>query len=224
MGFGFEIDHYDPLEHAPEKERDYDNLMYSCSRCNKRKSKFYPTDQQRDRGLYVLRIDQEDPQPHFESDKLLWEGRTITGEFNIERLDLNRGHLVRIRRLRQRLHEARAFIAYGVREILQTSLDVVNPEYRPALMTWHERVILDEVAANQSVEDFIKSCVASPATPDTESPSSARRRREHLADMLAIAPIAGAVPSEPRSPAPRTYRQPRPKPGRPGRKPGRRRR
>ena len=40
---GFEIDHFVPQDTAPERETDYNNLVYSCFTCNRKKSKKWPT-------------------------------------------------------------------------------------------------------------------------------------------------------------------------------------
>lgn len=40
---GFEIDHFIPDVIAPELETDYNNLVYSCFTCNRKKSKKWPT-------------------------------------------------------------------------------------------------------------------------------------------------------------------------------------
>ena len=40
---GFEIDHLVPETIAPEREKDYYNLVYSCFTCNRKKSKKWPT-------------------------------------------------------------------------------------------------------------------------------------------------------------------------------------
>lgn len=41
---GFEIDHLVPDTLAPEREKDYCNLVYSCFTCNRKKSKKWPTE------------------------------------------------------------------------------------------------------------------------------------------------------------------------------------
>lgn len=41
---GFEIDHLVPENIAPEREKDYYNLVYSCFTCNRKKSKKWPTE------------------------------------------------------------------------------------------------------------------------------------------------------------------------------------
>lgn len=41
---GFEIDHLVPETIAPEREKDYYNLVYSCFTCNRKKSKKWPTE------------------------------------------------------------------------------------------------------------------------------------------------------------------------------------
>lgn len=40
----FEIDHFVPQSLAPEREADYENLVYSCFTCNRKKSNKWPTE------------------------------------------------------------------------------------------------------------------------------------------------------------------------------------
>ena len=40
----FEIDHFIPIDYAPEKKVDYYNLVYSCYECNRKKASKWPSE------------------------------------------------------------------------------------------------------------------------------------------------------------------------------------
>ena len=93
------VDHYQP---ATSGGADSDsNLVYACFRCNMYKGAFFPTEEQRARGHYVLHPVLDDATLHLQEDAStgMLEPLTETGRFHIALLRLNRVALVEHRRL-----------------------------------------------------------------------------------------------------------------------------
>src|SRR5262249_4275674 len=97
VGSELTVDHFQPRSKGGADEAD--NWVYCCHACNEFKGDYWQPDSS-DRILHPLR---DDPALHIveESDGTL-RGSTETGRFHIERLRLNRGHLVQGRRERHR--------------------------------------------------------------------------------------------------------------------------
>lgn len=106
----FEIDHFRPKA-FPEFAHligDFYNLYYSCRPCNHAKGADWPSLFLEAHGYGFLDFCAEPFSAHFqeESDGA-WKPLSRRAEYTLERLRLNRSHLVTIRLLLRRIAEAR---------------------------------------------------------------------------------------------------------------------
>jgi hypothetical protein len=188
-GIGFEIDHYLPKERFPQLTSDYNNLMWSCERCNGCKSDYSPDAEDEENGYVVLKIDQSDPQDHLELNDLLLEAKTKTGEFNIQRLDLNRRQLLRIRELRERLSEADGYIAFGVQQLMSIRLDKISPKLRLPFLNVKGYIFDRYKVVEESRDSLLRQFARSPLL-DTDPDQKERRKKakRYLRGIKAIIP------------------------------------
>lgn len=102
VGSELEVEHFHPRSKGGSD--DIDNLIYSCSACNRFKANYWPT-ADAPHHLHLLHPLHDDHQTHVD---LLDDGRltglTKRGRFHIEILHLNRPQLVilRLRRIQQK--------------------------------------------------------------------------------------------------------------------------
>jgi hypothetical protein len=97
----FHVEHYQPKWKFPGRVNDYTNLLYSCSTCNLLKgASWYPGDPLQETEGFL------DPCVHDlatlfepEGDGRV-NGKIASAKFMVEKLDLNRFHLVQLRSLR----------------------------------------------------------------------------------------------------------------------------
>jgi hypothetical protein len=187
-GIGFEIDHYLPTSRHPELINDYCNLMWSCKHCNQHKSAFSPNKSQIEQGHVILRPDKDNPNEHLEIDGYDLKAKTITGEFNIIILNLNRQPLQRLRKIRERFYNAAGYIAYGVHHLISLKLDLIsNPQRRLILSDIKGKVAekYGELAgtAEQLIRDFAKSPMLD---PDPEKKERSKKRKQYLKEQKVI--------------------------------------
>jgi hypothetical protein len=102
---------------------DYNNLMYSCEKCNRRKWNRYPSDTFRAQGYRFFRPDQDKYSDHFERNERLLRDKSKVGLYTIENCDLNRAGLQRIREYRDRLSECQKAVAATFAKIAKLRLD-----------------------------------------------------------------------------------------------------
>lgn len=188
MGIGFDIDHYLPKSTDPDLKNDYNNLMWACQKCNLYKGSYKPDNHDLKIGNYVLRPDVHDPANHFELEGMNLFGKTKTGEFNIERLELNRLCLRRLRKIRKDFHNSNEYILNGIRKILATKIDQISPQYR-LLFLKLKRLIEEKqrkrVLSLQELEFFARSPMLD-SDPDKRQRTKARRA--YLKQQKAIIP------------------------------------
>jgi hypothetical protein len=108
----FELDHFRPRHRFPELLNDFYNLYYACHPCNHIKSDTWPPPALEARGTSFVDLCKEDFAAHFSVEKDgTWNGVTEPGNYTIDKLNLNRKHLVTLRGLLARLgfliHEER---------------------------------------------------------------------------------------------------------------------
>lgn len=99
---GFQIDHFMPVARGGAVN-DYDNLYWSCSRCNSWKHDHWPTLVEWAAGYqYVDPCLERDYGVHFveDADGVL-QPQTRSGEYHVRRIRLNRDSLVELRRVRR---------------------------------------------------------------------------------------------------------------------------
>jgi len=101
---GFELDHFRPRHLFPELLNDFYNLYYSCHPCNHIKRDSWPPPALEEQGICFVDLCKEDFRSHFSVEV---DGRlhalTNPGEYTIDKLNLNRQHLVTLRGLLERL-------------------------------------------------------------------------------------------------------------------------
>jgi len=187
FGVGFDIDHYYPQKNHPNLINDYNNLMWSCQICNRYKSDFDPDVNHIAKGNVVLRPDEDDPSQHIQPDKFTLKGKTQTGEFNIQLLDLNRKQLRRLREIRERLSKAKEFVAFGIRTLVSLHFDRLHPKKRPIFLKIKKEVLERNKRLFDSADELIREFARSPLlNDDPEKKARLKRRKKYLRDQNAI--------------------------------------
>lgn len=188
-GVGFEIDHYYPKKHHPKLVYDYNNLIWSCEKCNRYKSDYNPDENDKLKGNMVLRPDQDFHWDHLELEKYILKGKTHTGEFNIHRLELNRRNLRRLREIRERIFNAKDFIAFGIHKLSRYSIDKIKRQRRFNFLKLKEKVVQRDVQISESLECVLKRFAKSPLLDeDPDKIKGQKRRREYLQKQKALKP------------------------------------
>lgn len=190
-GIGFQIDHYCPKDAFPDLSLDYDNLMWSCQKCNRYKSNYYPDAEDLRNGFVILKIDEIDPRDHleYESGGIRLKSKTKTGEFNIEKLELNRQQLRRIRECRQRLSDAAEYIAFGIHYLLTLNLDRIHPKYRLLFGRIKQHLRDRNREVTSSMKLLIKEFAHSELLDnDPEKGERHKKRKQYLKEIKAIIP------------------------------------
>lgn len=191
-GIGFEIDHYFPKEKFPSLKSDYSNLMWSCRICNRYKSDYHPDAEDLRNGYVILRIDKCDPRDHLEldHDAMLFKSKTTTGEFNIQRLELNRKQLRRLRQYRERFFNASNYIAFGIHDLISLDLDNIHPRYRLLFQKIKRYVMQREYEVTDSINFLIRDFAHSTLLDkDPTKKERQKRRKEYLKQHKAIVPL-----------------------------------
>jgi len=95
----FELDHFRPQSIFPEDAKSYFNLYYSCHVCNRIKHHKWPSPLLLRKGIGFVDLCSQDFETQFrESPDGTWQGLTLSAEYTIDALRLNRPHLVELRR------------------------------------------------------------------------------------------------------------------------------
>lgn len=191
LAIGFEIDHYLPRRTRPELVAVYANLYWCCRACNRLKGDFEPTEGQRTKGLYVIRVDKEDPRIHFALQADGIAPLTTTGEFNLELLRLNRPQLQRVRSLRSRWRASREISVHGIRALGEawSRLDQVDPGNRPYVLRLRREAVERFETIRSRIDKSIRHVLQSPfLDPDPESRASTQRRRDYLREIGVLGP------------------------------------
>lgn len=93
-GVSFEIDHFMPQYHGGKGE--YQNLLYVCRQCNRRKSKYW------DPNMPLVRPDKDSPREHFSSNGEYLNPLTDRAGKTLQILGLNdRSESIKFRRARR---------------------------------------------------------------------------------------------------------------------------
>jgi uncharacterized protein (TIGR02646 family) len=180
-GIRFEIDHYWPQKHFPDLIAEYDNLMWSCEHCNGRKGGFFPSDKDMERGHSIIKIDEDDPDFHFEINGVRLLSKTGKGEFNIEMLDLNRQSLRRLREIRKRSLESMEFIKFGIQRLNSIKVDRVRPKERLNFLKARKQII--EMAKKYTGEENVDLRLFARSEMidiDPDRMAANKRRRDYL--------------------------------------------
>lgn len=125
-GSELEIDHYQPLANSgPDDEA---NLVYACPTCNKTKGDFWA---QADASQRILHPRRDHLTEHlWELMDARLEPLTLTGEFHIRRLRLNRPQLITLRQARRRASQDTTRIAELESSLDEMRRDVLSLETR----------------------------------------------------------------------------------------------
>lgn len=94
----YELDHFKPRSIFPALIHVYDNIYYSCHACNLKKSDAWPTPAMIANGTRFVDPCNDDFSSHYQYADGVWIGLTLAAQYTIERIGLNRKHLVRLRR------------------------------------------------------------------------------------------------------------------------------
>lgn len=85
----FGVDHYRPKSRFPELNTSYPNLFYTCNSCNRRKGKFWPTEEQLQANQFIPNPCDHEMFQHLRYHKSVVEARSVAGEYTLRLLDLN---------------------------------------------------------------------------------------------------------------------------------------
>ncbi len=95
----FEIDHFRPRSLFPELALNFYNLYWACHPCNKLKGAKWPSETVRKIGIGFVDLCLSNFGEHFlERPNGEWVGKTLSANYTIDALRLNRSHLVQLRR------------------------------------------------------------------------------------------------------------------------------
>ncbi len=195
MAIRFSIDHYEPRAARRDLEHDYANLIYSCEPCNTYKGDRCPPADARAIGLRFFKADEDVHADHFRVSNQRLEGKTPTGEYTIEALDLNRMALRRLRDIRMRLSDSDAFIAEGIRALRHFPIDRLPPTVKGKATTYVKRLadVADRIA--DEIDQILRSHAKSELIDnDSETQTRTVERSKRLKDWQALYPGAWRAP------------------------------
>lgn len=183
----FTIDHYEPRNARPDLVHEYNNLMYSCDECNKRKGDRCPPPNARADGYRFFRPDQDAYNNHFQLSGIRVGAKSHVGEYSIQALDLNRLALRRLREIRERLTNCDRLVAEGVRGLRKFHIDRLPPSIKGAAMraigqadNFANEIVkeIDSLLRNHARSELIDT--------DPESKSRAQERTNKLKEMQSL--------------------------------------
>jgi hypothetical protein len=191
-GQRFTIDHYEPKQHVPALESLYDNLMWSCGKCNEHKGDDRPTDEQRAQGHRYFRADSDVVSDHFRLSGERINGISLSGKFTEELLNLNRLSLRETRRRRAELGESAEEITEGLRALSAVHLDRIRPAVRAKFLRIKAELAKRLGVNNDTVDDRALREIGRSAFVDADPDrvEHTKQRREYLKSIGALAPPA----------------------------------
>lgn len=137
----------------------------------------------------MLRPDQHIHWEHLELDKYIMKGKTHTGDFNIHRLELNRRNLRRLREIRERISDAKDFIAFGIRKLSKYSVDRIKRQKRYEFLLLRQKFLDRESQLSGSLDSILRRFAKSPyLDEDPDKKKRLKRRREYLKKQKALEP------------------------------------
>lgn len=184
-GISFGADHYLPQARYPERRDAYENLFWCCETCNSFKGDA-PSEPAARRGLRFLKVDTDDPADHLalseDSGTRLVHRTKEVGEYTVEKLNLNRQPLRRLREVRLRLYESRQAILSGIRSLKGQNVQDLPRTARMKFAEIRSGLINRTEAAFGKVDDELIRAVGRSRYLDPPSgcDSDARGRREYL--------------------------------------------
>jgi hypothetical protein len=195
----FTVDHYEPRNARPELQHQYENLMYCCDECNLRKGDRCPPSQARTEGYRFFRPDQDLHQEHFEKSGRRLEGKSNTGRYSIDALDLNRHSLRRLREIRERLLECDRLVVEGVLGLRHFHIDQLPPSIKGAALRaiTQANVAADRIATD--IDSLLRDYARSPLIDTNQgSEANAEERAANLKRLQVLYPGSWRAPRAPR--------------------------
>jgi hypothetical protein len=198
MGYGFVIDHYEPQKARPDLTHEYNNLMYSCEKCNLYKAARFPTPAQLAAGYRFFRCDEDVYADHFELEGNKLKDKTKIGDYTISCCHLNREALQRLRDIRRRLLDCNEFIQEGLVALRHSRLDQLPPTLRARANTHIVNVAKWAEQTTESIDDVLRSNLRSVLLD--EDPQKDEKLAERAAQLRRIALFPDAWHSKPKKP------------------------
>lgn len=188
MAVGFQIDHYIPTSHpAGQKlKNDYNNLMWSCAICNRRKGEIHPGPQAQAAGMRLFRPDVDAMPTHFELEGLRVKPLTPVGVYTERVLHLNRKQLRDLRSLRTELHEANQQVLEGIRSLSRVRIDHIHPRIRAEFRRLRTRLAGQQDEALAPIEALVAELRSPFLDPDPDHRANLQARRDFLEGLKAL--------------------------------------
>lgn len=183
------IDHYEPSSLRRDLEHVYSNLIYACDPCNMYKGDVCPPPAARAQGLRFFKPDEDVFAEHFKLSGIRLESKTKTGEFSIERLELNRQALRRLRELRMRLTDCDKFVAEGIAGLRRFPIDRLPPHIKGRVVSALNSInaVADRIA--KEIDEILKSNARSDMIDDDpEAEARALQRAATMKGQMALFP------------------------------------
>jgi hypothetical protein len=179
----FTIDHYEPQSVKPELKDVYENLMYACDECNKRKGSLCPSEEMRRDSKRFFRADQDLRGEHFELDGSRVKGKTNVGNYTTLAVDLNRRALIRLRELRQRLLDDDGYVSEGMRALASFAIDRLSPEARTNALAAIKKALEQAGKVYTDMDEALLELSKSEMLMDEKTEDDKRANNERLAQL-----------------------------------------
>jgi hypothetical protein len=154
----FTVDHYLPVHRYPELALDYGNLMWACDMCNSIKGTG-PSEAAARKGLRFLRVDTDDPEEHIASSALSPDRvehlTADVGEYTIQRLNLNREPLRKLRNIRARISKSADVIRRGIRALQGQQIQDLSPKARGRFLEARDAMCARGLAATNLIDEAL---------------------------------------------------------------------
>lgn len=177
----FEIDHYEPLALREDLKCEYKNLNYSCDICNGRKSDFWPSESQAQRGMRYFRPDFDDYAANFKLEGVRVKLLTPIAEYTDAMLDMNREGLRELRKVRGEITGSVSEIMEGLRALRGIRVDSVPPHVRARFIALRRELLERAEEIPTEINDLLRMlCKSAYADPDPGKDEWSKRRRAFL--------------------------------------------
>jgi hypothetical protein len=186
------IDHYEPKSLRPDLQDEYSNLIYACEDCNTRKGPRVPTEQQRDEGVRFFRPDLDSRDDHFQQSGIRIESLSPIGKFTVDGISLNRGHLLKLRQLREELWNTLDTLTQNLTELQEFPLDQLRSYFRPYALQLIKQMFERKALLEEDFIQLLREYARNPLDDDADSLALAedkqgkRERTSRLRDQGGI--------------------------------------
>ena len=179
----FTIDHYEPIKARPDLIDVYDNLMYCCDECNRRKGDRCPPPDARADGFRFFLPDLDYRRDHFKRSGLRLEPMSNVGSFSIDALDLNRKLLRTLRALRERLTKCDEHIAEGILALRRFPIDRLPPRIKGGAVRYISQAINARDERANAIDQILREYARSPLIEVESGPELEARTQERQARL-----------------------------------------